>query len=728
MGKLTTSATRTLQALVDCIIPADNYPSGWQAGVGDFIEQLLATDLLNLADFIQTGLELIQEESHARYNGCDFAELPIVEQEDLFASIVAGTTVVDWQGISPTQFSQTLILLSQQGFYCDPANGGNRDGISWQMIGYRVLPLGVEWPPVNLTPPRLASWENLATHYDAIVVGAGAGGGVAACVLAEAGQRVLLVERGEWLSTRDMRQDHLRNHRLSSPYEFPAGPSVAGNPRVYATESGEVVVPPTDPRWNNNAMTVGGGTRVYGAQAWRFCPEDFQMATIYGVPEGSSLADWPISYPDLEPYYDRAEWELGVAGDQTGNKYAGPRQRGYPMPPLPSTKAHKTLSRGAETIGVSTSPVPLLINSLPYNGRGACLNCGACVGHACPGEFKNDTRNTVIPRAIATGRCEVLVNVQAERIITALNGKVTGVALVGEDNNGTARRIQIEANQIFLGAGAIETARLLLNSRSPQEPYGLGNNSDQVGRNLQGHVYVGVLALFDEEVQDCIGPGPRIATNDFRHHNAGIVGGGMLANDFVPMPLYTWNMLTGLNAIPPWGKASKEGMGKLYSRAQLIMGPIQEVPNLEARVTIDDQVRDRFGVLVARLSGKVHPENLKTALFLQEKAIEWARASGAKRVLPLLKTLPDGPSAGQHQAGTCRMGSDPSTSVTDKWGTVWGHENLHIVDGSLHVTNGGVNPVLTIMALAFRVSQHALDSIASQNVLEGPETKQTYQF
>jgi choline dehydrogenase-like flavoprotein len=264
----------------------------------------------------------------------------------------------------------------------------------------------------------------------------------------------------------------------------------------------------------------------------------------------------------------------------------------------------------------------------------------------------------------------------------------------------------VSAGRVVLGAGAIETARLLLNSASEREPNGLGNNHDQVGRNLQGHVYVGAIALFDEIVQDCIGPGPSISTNDYRHHNEGIIGGGMLANDFVPTPLQARYLLASLGAIPTWGIESKRGMRDYYSRMAMIFGPIQEVPNPESRVRIDPTVRDRFGIPVARLSGSLRPEDLRAAKFLSERAVEWARASGAKRVIPIEAAARQGPSGGQHQAGTCRMGSDPASSVTDEWGTVWGHDNLHIVDGSLHVTNGGVNPVLTIMALAYRVSRH----------------------
>ena len=148
------------------------------------------------------------------------------------------------------------------------------------------------------------------------------------------------------------------------------------------------------------------------------------------------------------------------------------------------------------------------------------------------------------------------------------------------------------------------------------------------------------------------------------------------------------------------------------------MGPVQETPNPESRVTLDPEVRDKFGVRVARLSGSVHPENLKTARFISEKAVAWALASGAKTALPLGLTAPEGPNGGQHQAGACRMGSDPASSVTDAWGTVWGHDNLHIVGGSLHVTNGGVNPVLTIMALAYRVSQHVVETIARKSITQ----------
>ncbi|HEV8368295.1 MAG TPA: GMC family oxidoreductase [Pyrinomonadaceae bacterium] len=539
-------------------------------------------------------------------------------------------------------------------------------------------------------------------QFDAIIIGSGAAGGIVAGVLAEAGKHVLLLERGQALSFTDVGRDHLRNQRLSL-YGHNAGPDPLGNPRVFVDPHGQAhIVRPHEPDYHNNAACVGGGTRVYGAQAWRFCPDDFGMASKYGVPEGSSLSDWPISYETLEPFYERAEWELGVAGDGSFIQHQVPRKRNYPLPAVPPSPQTVALKAGAKELGWVTSPVPLLINTEPFHGRAACIACKYCVGFACPTDAKNGAQNTLIPRAVATGNCQLATGAIAERIEVDERGNVSGVSYF-VDSFGQPQQQRAQSKVVIVSGGAIESARLLLNSHSPHHPNGLGNERDQVGRNLQGHFYPRAYGLASTQVFNGIGPGVTIATTQFNHDNNGIIGGGMLADDFIKPPIDFW-----YDSLPPdlprWGAQNKKFMRDNYTRVMHVRGPVQEIPNPEGRVTIDSAVRDRWGIPVARLSGTTHPATVDAAEFMRERGVEWLRASGCEQIW---SSRPDLMLSGkQHQAGTCRMGHDPKTSVTDEWGRVHNHDNLFVVDGSLHVTNGGFNPVLTIMALAFRSAEH----------------------
>ena len=331
------------------------------------------------------------------------------------------------------------------------------------------------------------------------------------------------------------------------------------------------------------------------------------------------------------------------------------------------------------------------------------MQCGSCVGFPCPNDAKNGTQNTMLPRALATGNCELVTGAMVERLETDGQGKVTGLTFFVDDGAGEIERRSATARQVVLCAGAIETARLLLNSQSRHHPHGIGNEHGQVGRNLQGHYYPTAFGLFDETVYDGLGPGVTIGTCDYNHDNDGVIGGGLLADDFVMLPVIFWK-----TALPPglrrWGAEAKDFMRLNYRRVIQVKGPIHEIPNPEARVDVDPRVRDRFGLPVARLHGEAHPESVRTANFMLERAKDWLHAAGANEVwgdrqVPRL-------SGGQHQAGTCRMGTDPRESVTDAYGRVWAHDNLFVSDTSLHPTNGGFNPVLTVMALAFRNGEH----------------------
>jgi choline dehydrogenase-like flavoprotein len=240
---------------------------------------------------------------------------------------------------------------------------------------------------------------------------------------------------------------------------------------------------------------------------------------------------------------------------------------------------------------------------------------------------------------------------------------------------------------------------LLLNSRSKLFPHGAGNNNDWVGRNLQGHAYTGANGHVDTVLYDGLGPGACVAFCDFNHGNAGIRGGGLLANEFIALP-YSFTHIRPPGS-PRWGRAHKDFQRRWYKHVIRVMGPVQEMPVFEARVEVDPSVTDHWGIPVARLSGRRHPSDVETARFLAKKAETLLKEAGAKQTWVNVPGL--GLSGGQHQAGTCRMGNDPKTSVTNRYGQVHHIDNLFVADGSLHVTNGGFNPSLTIMALGYWV-------------------------
>src|ERR1035441_6825982 len=220
-------------------------------------------------------------------------------------------------------------------------------------------------------------------HVNAIVIGGGAGGGIVAKELAEAGLSVVLLERGKWYTSYDDRKDDLRNQRtcvLGNSF----GPDEQRNPRVSVDAKGAGhIVRSNQGAYSNNAACVGGGTLTYGAMAWRYHPLDFRMRSTYGAPDGSTLEDWPIGYDDLEPYYEKAEWEIGVSGDDAANPFKGPRRKPLPMPPLPPTTEHVLLRAAAARLKLHPFDIPMLRNSVPYGGRPACMRCRWCVGFAC---------------------------------------------------------------------------------------------------------------------------------------------------------------------------------------------------------------------------------------------------------------------------------------------------------------------------------------------------------
>jgi choline dehydrogenase-like flavoprotein len=422
------------------------------------------------------------------------------------------------------------------------------------------------------------------------------------------------------------------------------------------------------------------------------------MRSTYGAPPGSSLEDWPISYYDLEPFYEKAEYEIGISGDYGGTPFHGPRRCPLPMPPLPPNREFTILEPAAKRLGLHPFHIPMARNSIPYNGRGPCMRCRWCCGFACEVDAKNGSQNTVIPIALNTGNCELRTGCMVKEVLTDERGRARGVTYFDTDGH---LKEQL-SDLVVVSACAVESARLLLNSKSRLFPRGLGNRYDQVGRNLQGHHYTGAVGYFDFDTYDDVGPGASIAICDYNHGTPGLCGGGMLANEFIRLPIHTVDRLPANT--PRWGLGHKQAMRGWHRRSIVIIGPTQQIPTTDGRVTLDPDVKDKWGLPVARFSGNVHPHTFEIGEVQASRAEAWLKEAGAIQT-SLMAGKPHSVSAGQHQAGTCRMGVDPEASVVNRNCQLHEVDNVFVIDSSVHVTNGGFNPALTIMAIAYFGSQ-----------------------
>jgi choline dehydrogenase-like flavoprotein len=449
---------------------------------------------------------------------------------------------------------------------------------------------------------------------------------------------------------------------------------------------------------------VGGGSVFYGAMAWRFHPESFRLRSLLGPVAGASLADWPLTYDDLEPFYEKAEYDLGVSGD--AGPHGPPRARPLPLPPLPDNREAAVLVPAARRLGWRPFHTPLAILSRPYGGRPACVRCAHCNGFGCEVGAKSSTLVTVIPEAVRTGRCRVIPRAFACEITVDRRGAPDGVVY---QRAGSRRRQKIAARVVVVCASATETPRLLLNSKSRFFPDGLGNQHDQVGRHIENDGGMFAHGLFDRVVTDELGPGVCFAVDDFqfRREDAGRLG-GILSNYHTRPPLAFIRRVRLPQGVPLYGAGLKEFYRAYFYQSLWIYATCHTLPRAENRVDVDPEVRDMRGVPVSRITYRQHARNADIEQFMADRCGELLREAGAKSVVEPRIVRESAAGISTHQLGSCRMGADPRGSVTDRTGRVHGIPNLYVADGSLLGNPGGANPSLTIQALAYWVSAHIL--------------------
>ncbi len=529
------------------------------------------------------------------------------------------------------------------------------------------------------------------TTVDFLIVGSGAAGGVLAKELSVAGFTVLVLEQGPRLEAKDFEHDEfkyffqswLNNRPDLQPQMFKAGPDAKPE-----QGTGGVVY----------HRLVGGGSVMFTSNYWRFKPIDFKERSLLGPISGTGFADWPITYEELEPYYTKAEWDLGVSGEQ--GPFDPPRSRGYPTPPLPVKSSGVLFERGARSLGFHPQVAPMCIISQPYKGRSACQHCGYCSGFGCEHRAKSSTLFTTIPEAEATGRCEVRSGSYVRKIEIDKAGRTTGVVYFD------AERVEHfqPARAVIVSANGSETPRLLFMSKSNMFPDGLANSSGIVGTHLMFNGNASTTGVFERPLNDWKSVMATRMIWDFYETDPkrGFYGGGGVDARYWGYPLLVANGGLPPDA-PTWGAEYKSMLHHHYSRMMNTDVHSTSLPVPTNRIELDPELRDAWGLPALRVTYKDHPDDIATIKFFVERALEIMEAAGASRTW--------GPTSfeqriGYHLLGTCRMGNDPKTSVVDKYHRTHDVPNLFLCDGSSLVTGGRGQPTETIQALAYRAAEH----------------------
>src|SRR5215472_3609063 len=554
---------------------------------------------------------------------------------------------------------------------------------------------------------------------DVAVVGLGAAGGVAVLPLARAGLRVAGIEAGTWMDPhKDFHPDEIYNNVRGM---VTTGDKIRREAPTFRTDANQKAQ-----RGGPSPMmnAVGGTSIHYHAQSWRLKPWDFKTVSevkrrysASHLPHGSTLEDWPLSYEEIEPFYDIVEHEVGVCGkagnirgvlNPAGNVYEDPRRREYPMPPLRTTDYLEHMKEAARSLGWKPFHSPAAINSQPRNGRGACGYHGYCDRGGCHLQAKNSTCFTTIPAALQTKRLTIFDRAQVTRIISDNMGKVAGVQYTRE-----GKEYFQPAKAVLVGSYTYENVRLLLLSKSKPYPNGLGNNHGQVGKHYFGHwdaqAGAGVNALFPMDLNLWYGAilsqGVVVdewADDSFDHSGLGFIGGASMTAYMEKHPIAAAAGQT-FGQAPEWGSKWKTWIHENAGRTASAYIQANSFPYENTYLDLDPDARDPLGDPVIRVTSGPKENERSAALHAQDKMELWFKAAGATFVT---KGNPTGPRLSTHTYGGTRMGDNPETSVVDKWG--FSHEvpNLGMLGGSVFGTSGARNPTLTIQALAWRTADH----------------------
>ena len=538
--------------------------------------------------------------------------------------------------------------------------------------------------PASTNAPRPADGM-----VDVLIIGSGASGAAVAWSLADTKMRILCLEQGDWVKP----TDYPTNGRDWEARRFSDSailPNRRGLPADYPVNDDNSLMKVA----NYNA--VGGATVHYTAHFPRMHPSDFKVKTLDGVAD-----DWPIDYWALEPYFaenDRIMGVAGLAGDPSYPAHAPT------MPPVPLGRTGTRYAQATNKLGWHWWPSEIAINTVEYDGRAPCINLGNCTP-GCAQGAKASVDITYWPQAIRAG-VELRTNCRVREILTNEHGMASGVVYYDPDG---IERFQ-PAEVVILAANGVGTPRLLLNSASARFPNGLANSSGMVGKNLMLHPWPQVAGYVDEEMDGDRAPQTVMWGKEFYETDRarGFVRGYTLqyARGTGPVNEAVTSMTAGRL---PWGRDHHKVYRALYHRRLQIGIACEDLPEEHNRVTLDPVLKDSHGIPAPKIDYTI---SANTAAMMEHgiaRATEILEAAGAKNISTSRTEL----NYPGHLLGTARMGLDPARSVVNEWGRSHDVKNLFIVDGSIWVTSGGVNPTSTIQALALYIADQMKQRLAN---------------
>lgn len=711
-----------VRTLASLIVPSDEETPGANemdvlgSSVLEVIDALVSSSKERQAVYAE-GLVVLEELAETIHK-TKFLQLPVSKQNHLLNSLDRSAQNRTRNGpiVKKLKKYLTLFQAAWKGSFpavklfsrlrSDVMEAFYTSKVSWVWLEYDGPPMPHGYPdPAVMRPRNDASasqtMKELAAsglgffvpnikinkeELDVVIIGSGAGGGVVAKELGEAGLSVVVIEAGKRFNPFI---DYLTDRN-----DFEAvTPGVFDDP-ANARRDLYTVTGPSGFNYGR-AKGVGGTTLKYVACNPRFHESDFRVRSEDGLAE-----DWPISYKDLEPFYTRVEYELGVSGP-TGpeaNPFEPPRSKPYPTPPHRFNLASLSIKRGADKLGLHLVREPLAIPSVDWNDRPACINAGTCM-LGCATMAKSSIDVTYIRKAEKTGRVEIRPNCMAFRITTAPDGRARGVVYF--DSEGKEQ--EVRARAIVLAGNAVETPRLLLLSASGRHPEGLANSSGLVGKYFTEHLSVVAYGVFSERLD----PWRGTPTAGFMQDNYATSRKNTFARGWTTYVSTSrhWPLSTALK-VPGWGIEHKLRTKQIFAHHVGLATVGEQIPDARNQVTLDPQVKDVFGLPVPRLTHTIGNNDRAMIQAIKKSLREILEAAGSTEIFENEHI----PGWSAHYLGTCRMGLNPQSSVVNAWGRTHDIPNLYIADGSLFVTGAAVNPALTISALATRIAEGIVDA------------------